>query len=105
MRDKLAKGLQASRMFDVASCRRSVNDLRAKLHESEWHLLTVHSAQIDTFNFADGMSLNDSYSIKNCIILVPRIVRLDADNFYYLRNQSEDGVLIIVLLKKRSFRC
>lgn len=33
MGDKLAKGLQAPRMFDVASRHRSVNGLRAKLYE------------------------------------------------------------------------
>lgn len=33
MGDKLAKGSQAARMFDVTSRRPSVNVVRAKLHE------------------------------------------------------------------------
>lgn len=58
MEDKLAKGLRA-RMFDVASRRQSVNDLRAKLSE---HLLNVHSIH-SSFNFVDGTLSRHLYKL------------------------------------------
>lgn len=76
MRDKLAKGLQAARMFDVASRRRSVNVLKQNCKRNSLASVkcTLHTNK--TFHLIDECYIIAFIKIKSGCLGVDTYVRI-----------------------------